>query len=60
MRAVLRTFFERAELTVRDERPERAKLRNITLAPARGARVVLERPLRARRPRARGRPPLTG
>ena len=45
MRIVLRAFLERAELSAPDPTPERVKVRNITLAPARGARVVLERPL---------------
>jgi cytochrome P450 len=46
MRVVLRTMLERAELRAPDPRPERVKVRNITLAPARGARVSLARPLR--------------
>jgi cytochrome P450 len=45
MRTILREFVERAELRPADPRPERAKVRNITLVPAQGARVVLERPL---------------
>jgi cytochrome P450 len=45
MREVLRTILERAELSAPDPRPERVKVRNITLAPARGARVRLDRPL---------------
>jgi cytochrome P450 len=47
MRVVLRTILERAELRAPDARPERVKIRNITLAPGKGGRVVLERPLRA-------------
>lgn len=47
MRVVLRTILERAELSAPDPRPERVKVRNITLAPARGARVRLDRRLRA-------------
>jgi cytochrome P450 len=43
MRVVLRAILERAELSAPDPRPERPKIRNITLAPANGARVVLER-----------------
>ena len=39
MRIVLRTFLERAELSAPDPRPEKVKVRNITLAPGRGARV---------------------
>jgi cytochrome P450 len=45
MRVVLRTILERAELSAPDPRPERVKVRNITLAPARGARVELKRPV---------------
>jgi cytochrome P450 len=43
MRIVLRAIVERAELRAADPRPERLRPRNITLAPSRGARVVLER-----------------
>ena len=50
MRIVLRAIVERADLRAADPRPERLRPRNITLAPARGARVVLERPLRLDRP----------
>jgi cytochrome P450 family 135 len=46
MRVVLRTILERAELRAPDPRPERVKTRNITLAPGKGCRVVLERRLR--------------
>jgi cytochrome P450 len=46
MRIVLREFVERAELSAPDPRPERVKVRNITLAPAKGTRVRLDRPLR--------------
>jgi cytochrome P450 len=46
MRIVLREFVTRAELSVPDPKPERVKVRNITLAPARGTRVRLDRPLR--------------
>jgi cytochrome P450 len=45
MRTILREFVERAELRPADPKPERVRVRNITLAPAKGARVVLERPL---------------
>jgi cytochrome P450 len=45
MRVVLRTILERAELSAPDPKPERVKVRNITLAPGRGARVRLDRPL---------------
>ncbi len=46
MRIVLRAILERADLSAPDPKPERVKIRNITLAPGRGARVVLDRPLR--------------
>jgi cytochrome P450 len=45
MRTILREFVERAELRAADPAPEKVKIRNITLVPAKGARVVLERPL---------------
>jgi cytochrome P450 family 135 len=46
MRIVLRTILERAELSAPEPQAERVKVRNITLAPARGTRVILDRPLR--------------
>ncbi len=46
MRTILREFVERAELRPADAKPEKVKIRNITLVPARGARVVLTSPLR--------------
>ena len=46
MRIVLREFVERAELSAPDLKPERVKVRNITLAPGKGTRVRLDRPLR--------------
>jgi cytochrome P450 len=46
MRIVLRAFLERAELSAPDPKPERVKVRNITLAPGRGTLVSLDRPLR--------------
>jgi cytochrome P450 len=46
MRIVLRTILERAELSAPDPKPEQVKIRNITLAPGKGARVSLDRPLR--------------
>jgi cytochrome P450 len=60
MRVVLRAILERAELRAPDPRPERVKPRNITLAPAKGGRVVLERPLRPvpRRAPAAAKPPV--
>jgi cytochrome P450 len=45
MRTILREFVERADLSAADPAPEKVKIRNITLVPAKGARVVLERPL---------------
>jgi cytochrome P450 len=45
MRTVLRQFVQRAKLRAVDPAPERVRVRNITLAPAHGARVLLERPL---------------
>jgi hypothetical protein len=45
MRTILREFVERAELRPVTPEPERVKVRNITLAPAKGTRVVLQRRL---------------
>jgi cytochrome P450 len=45
MRVILRTILERAELSAPDQKPEKVKVRNITLAPGRGTRVKLDRPL---------------
>ena len=42
MRVILRTILERARLWAASPRRERSKLRNVTSAPARGCRVVLE------------------
>jgi cytochrome P450 len=47
MRTILREFVEGAELRPVGEKPERVKVRNITLAPARNTQVVLERPVAA-------------
>lgn len=47
MRVVIRAILESADLRAADPAPERPRLRNITVAPAHGCRVVLER---ARRP----------
>jgi cytochrome P450 len=44
MRIVLREFV-RAELSAPDPRPEKARFRHVTLAPGRGTRVRLDRPL---------------
>jgi cytochrome P450 len=46
MRIVLREFLERAELRAPDPKPEKVKVRNITLAPGKGTMVSLDRPLR--------------
>jgi cytochrome P450 len=46
MRVVLRAILERADLSAPDPKPERVKVRNITLAPGKGTRVSLDRPLR--------------
>jgi cytochrome P450 family 135 len=43
MRIVLRTILERAELRAPSAQPERPRPRNITMAPSRGGRVVVER-----------------
>jgi cytochrome P450 len=43
MRVIIRTILERAQLRAVGSRSERSKLRNVTAAPARGCRVVLER-----------------
>jgi cytochrome P450 len=40
MRTILREFVERAQLRPVGSRPERVKVRNITLAPAKGTRVI--------------------
>jgi cytochrome P450 len=45
MRTILREFVERAELRAADPAAEKVKIRNITMVPSKGARVVLERPL---------------
>jgi cytochrome P450 len=41
MRTILREFVSRADLRVVDSKPEPVRVRNITLAPAKGARVVM-------------------
>jgi cytochrome P450 family 135 len=48
MRIVLRAIVERAPLCAAHPRPEALRPRNITLAPSRGTRVVLERPVAPR------------
>jgi cytochrome P450 len=47
MRTILREFVTGAELRAADPEPERARIRNITLAPAQDGRVVLSAPLAA-------------
>jgi cytochrome P450 len=46
MRIVLREIATRADLRPADPKPERPRMRNITVAPEHEGRVVLERPLR--------------
>ena len=46
MRVVLRAFIERADLRAAGPEPERITVRNITLAPGKGCRVILDRSLR--------------
>jgi cytochrome P450 len=46
MKVVLRAFLEQAELSAPEPQPERAEIRNITVVPAKGSRVRLDRPLR--------------
>jgi cytochrome P450 len=43
MRTILREFVERADLRAVDAKPEPVRVRNITLAPAHGARVLMRR-----------------
>ena len=45
MRIILREFVSRAALAAPDPAPEKVKIRNITLAPQHGTRVVLQRQL---------------
>ncbi|HXS33501.1 MAG TPA: cytochrome P450 [Solirubrobacterales bacterium] len=45
MRTILREFVERTELRPASPKPEKVRVRNITLAPAKNTRVVLERRL---------------
>jgi cytochrome P450 len=45
MRIILREIVGRAQLRAPDPAPEKVVTRHITLAPAKGTRVVLERPL---------------
>ncbi len=46
MRIILREIVGRADLSAPDPKPEKAKVRNITLAPGKGTVVRLDRPLR--------------
>ena len=52
IRTVLQTVVERAELRAPDPAPERTRLRNVTLIPQRGARVVMDRRRAAAEPGA--------
>lgn len=45
MRIVLRAILERADLSAPDPKPEKVKVRNITLAPGKGTLVSLAQPL---------------
>ncbi|HEU4737449.1 MAG TPA: cytochrome P450 [Solirubrobacterales bacterium] len=45
MRTILREFVERTELRPASPKPEKVRIRNITLAPAKDTRVVLDRRL---------------
>ncbi len=45
MRIVLRAILERAELSAPNPKPEKVKVRNITLAPGKGTLVSLAQPL---------------
>jgi cytochrome P450 len=47
MKIVLRTILARVRLTAPDPAPEEARVRHVTLVPARGARVVVEERLAA-------------
>ena len=51
MRVIMRAILERADLRAPDPALESPRVRNITVAPARGCRVLLERPLRPARAR---------
>ncbi len=51
MKTILSTILERVELTAPDPRPERIRLRHITLVPARGARVLITARKQGRSPR---------
>jgi cytochrome P450 len=42
MRVIIRTILERTRMRAAAARPERSRLRNVTAAPARGCRVVVE------------------
>ncbi len=44
MRIVLREIVSRAQLRAPDQAPEKVRIRNITLVPQHGTRVVLEKP----------------
>ncbi len=57
MKLMLREIVARADLRAPEARPERMKPTNITLAPSKGARVELVRPLRPRAARPAEREP---
>jgi cytochrome P450 len=48
LRTIARTVFENVRLRAADQRPETPRARHVTIAPARGAEVVLEERLRRR------------
>jgi cytochrome P450 len=50
IRTVLQTVVARTELQAPDPAPERTRLRNVTLVPRRGARVVMSRRREAEQP----------
>jgi cytochrome P450 len=52
MKIVLRVIVGRAELRAARPKPERPRVRNITVTPARGTRVVLERRVETPEPAA--------
>jgi hypothetical protein len=47
MRIVLREIVGRARLSAPDPAPEKVRIRNITISPAKGTVVRLDRPLAA-------------
>jgi cytochrome P450 len=57
MRIVLREIATRADLRAADPKPERPRMRNVTIAPEHGARVVLRRALWPPRAAPAAQPP---